>query len=188
MKVAVLNTSVPFIRGGAEHLADRLVGELAAGGHDVELVKVPLRWATPDEVADSMFAAASLRIPSADRVIVLKFPAYLLPHPNKVVWLLHQFRQVYDLRGTEWQDFASDDDYARLARAIRRADHVAFSEARFNLLHFPRLRDSDCSDSMDKPQRCCYLHTEIPMPSGSGNSDTICWRLGVSPRRRDRSC
>ena len=63
MKVAVVNTSAPFVRGGAEHLAESLVHELASRGHEVELVKVPLRWATPDEVAESMFAAACLRIP-----------------------------------------------------------------------------------------------------------------------------
>jgi glycosyltransferase involved in cell wall biosynthesis len=130
MKVAVVNTSAPFVRGGAEHLAESLVHELASRGHEVELVKVPLRWATPDEVAESMFAAACLRISGADRVIALKFPAYLVPHPNKIIWLLHQFRQVYDLWQTEWQDFSSDHDYSRLVRAVREADNLAFSEAR----------------------------------------------------------
>ncbi len=130
MKVAVLNTSVPFLRGGAEHLAETLVRELASRGNDVELVKVPLRWANPEDVAQSMFAAASMRIAGADRVIALKFPAYLVPHSNKVIWLLHQFRQVYDLKGTPWQDFTSDHHYMRLTRAVRQADNLAFSDAR----------------------------------------------------------
>ena len=83
-------------------------------------MKVPLRWATPVEVAESMFAAAALRIHGADRVIALKFPAYLAPeHPDKVIWLLHQFRQVYDLWQTEWQDFSADHEYSRLVRAVR---------------------------------------------------------------------
>ena len=34
---------------------------------------------------------------SIDRLIALKFPAYLVPHPNKVLWILHQHRQAYDL-------------------------------------------------------------------------------------------
>jgi glycosyltransferase involved in cell wall biosynthesis len=130
MRVAVLNTSVPFVRGGAEHLADSLVGELEVRGHEVELVKVPLRWSCPDDVAESMFAAACLRVPAAERVIALKFPAYLVPHDNKVVWLLHQFRQVYDLAGTDLQDFPSTAGFERLGRAIRAADGLAFSEAR----------------------------------------------------------
>jgi glycosyltransferase involved in cell wall biosynthesis len=130
MKVAVLNTSVPFLRGGAEHLADSLMRELSVRGHDVELVKVPLRWSTTDDVAESMFAAASLRIPKADRVIGLKFPAYLVPHHNKVIWLLHQFRQVYDLWGTPLQDFPTTTSVTRLRQAVRAADDLAFSEAR----------------------------------------------------------
>src|SRR5262249_27483883 len=35
-----------------------------------------------------------------DLVIALKFPAYLAPFDNKKVWLLHQFRQVYEFWGT----------------------------------------------------------------------------------------
>lgn len=130
MKVAVLNTSVPFLKGGAEFLADGLVRELEARGHDVEMVKVPLRWATPLDVAETMFAAASLRIPEADRVIALKFPAYLVPHPNKVLWLMHQFRQVYDFWGTDLQDVPNTPEGKALRRAVRVADERAFSDAR----------------------------------------------------------
>jgi glycosyltransferase involved in cell wall biosynthesis len=130
MKVAVINTSVPFLRGGAEHLADSLVEELRRRDHQVELVKVPLRWSTPLDVASSMFAAASLRIPEADRVIPLKFPAFLVPHDNKVVWLLHQFRQAYDLWGTPLQDIPSTDEGRALRKAIRQADNAALGGAR----------------------------------------------------------
>jgi glycosyltransferase involved in cell wall biosynthesis len=129
VKIAVINTSVPFVLGGAEHLAESLVRELAVRGHMVEHVKVPLRWATTDDVATSMFAAASLRIPEAERVVALKFPAYLVPHPNKVVWLLHQFRQVYDLWGTQLQDLPDRPSTTGLWRAVRRADNLAFNES-----------------------------------------------------------
>jgi glycosyltransferase involved in cell wall biosynthesis len=127
MKIAVLNNSVPFLKGGAEILAESLVRELEARDHEVELVKVPLRWRTEDDVAESMFAASSLRVPEADLVIALKFPAYLVPHPNKVIWLLHQFRQVYDLWGTELQDLQPGPASDELRKAIQRADDWAFT-------------------------------------------------------------
>ena len=41
--------------------------------------------------------AAGKRI---DLVIATRFPSYLVKHPNKVVWLIHQLRQAYDLLGT----------------------------------------------------------------------------------------
>ena len=130
MKVAVLNTSVPFLRGGAEHLADSLVRELLRRDHDVEHVKIPLRWSSPEAIAESMFAAASMRLPEADRVIALKFPAYLVPHRSKVVWLLHQFRQVYELWGTPYQDLPDTPESNALRRAIMDADNRAFGEAK----------------------------------------------------------
>lgn len=130
MKVAVVNNSVPFLRGGAEHLADSLVQQLSARGHQTTLVKVPLRWATPADVAESMFAASAMRIPEADVVIPLKFPAYLVQHPRKVVWLLHQFRQVYDLWGVPGHGPEITEDTLELRRAIRAADNTALGEAR----------------------------------------------------------
>jgi glycosyltransferase involved in cell wall biosynthesis len=129
MKIAVVNTSVPFLRGGAEHLADALLARLFKAGHEVEHVKVPLRWSSPMAIAESMIAATSIQIPEADQVIALKFPAYLVPHSNKVIWLLHQFRQVYELWGTPYQDLPPTAEGLALRRAIRRADDTAFAEA-----------------------------------------------------------
>jgi glycosyltransferase involved in cell wall biosynthesis len=130
MKVAVLNNSVPFLRGGAEHLADSLVDQLRLRGHQAELVRVPLRWATPADVAESMFAASTLRIPEADVVIPLKFPAYLVQHPRKNVWLLHQFRQVYDLWEVAGHSPEVNEENLALKKAITAADGTALGEAR----------------------------------------------------------
>jgi glucose-6-phosphate dehydrogenase assembly protein OpcA len=44
--------------------------------------------ATPAElIVDQLLAVRLLRIDAAQLVIALRFPAYLLPHANKVVWL-----------------------------------------------------------------------------------------------------
>lgn len=129
MKVLVLNNAVPFLRGGAEHLADSLVEQLRRRGHEAELVRVPFRWESPAAVEDSMVVAAGLDLAGADLVVPLKFPAYLAPHPRRAVWLLHQFRQVYDLWGTPLQDVPDGPDGLRLREAVRRADQRALSSA-----------------------------------------------------------
>lgn len=121
MRIAVLNNWVPFLRGGAEQFATTLVHELRVHGHSAELVKVPLRWEHPGRVRDSMLSAALLQVEGADRVIGLKFPAYLVPHPDRVVWLIHQFRQVYDL----WDDASADESWRPLKRSIVAADRLA---------------------------------------------------------------
>ena len=63
-------------------------------------------------------------------MIATKFPSYLIDHPNKVVWLVHQFRQAYELDGTEHGQLSE----TRFDRAIREriaaADQFALERAR----------------------------------------------------------
>jgi glycosyltransferase involved in cell wall biosynthesis len=129
MKVAVLNTQVPFIRGGAEQLADGLVAALRFAGHEVDLLRLPFRWYPDQEILDHMLAARMLRIEAADLVIGLKFPAYCVPHPNKVMWVLHQHRQAYDLWGTPWQGIADSAEGRAVRDAIRGADARCVEES-----------------------------------------------------------
>jgi hypothetical protein len=98
MKVLVINNAAPFVRGGAEELADHLVLRLnATKGVEAELVRIPFRWVPAERIVDEIFLNRNLRLYNIDRVIALKFPAYLIPYPEKTIWLLHQFRQAYDL-------------------------------------------------------------------------------------------
>jgi glycosyltransferase involved in cell wall biosynthesis len=129
VRVGVLNTAVPFVRGGAELLAEKLVLELERAGHEAELLRLPFAWSPPDRVVDSMVSAATLRIPNCDRLIALKFPTYLVPHDELVVWLLHQFRQAYDLWDHEagWPDGPREREVRDL---VRGADRAALSGAR----------------------------------------------------------
>jgi glycosyltransferase involved in cell wall biosynthesis len=128
MKVAVLNNAVPFVRGGAELLAEKLVVEIGRAGHEAELVCIPFQWEPPTAVVDSMLATGSMPLKAYDRVVALKFPTYLVPHDDVVIWLLHQFRQVYDLwgRSTGWPENAETSDVREL---VRRADVSAIGSA-----------------------------------------------------------
>lgn len=102
MRIAVVNTQAPFVSGGAEDHARRLLEELRAAGHKAESVTIPFNWNSPESIIDHAVAAASIDISSffgepIDLMIGLRFPAYLMQHPNKVVWLIHQYREAYDL-------------------------------------------------------------------------------------------
>jgi glycosyltransferase involved in cell wall biosynthesis len=66
-----------------------------------------------------------------DRLIGLKFPAYLIPHPNKVLWILHQHRTAYEL----WDHPTAGDlidcpDGPVVREAIRQADRELILEAK----------------------------------------------------------
>ena len=91
------------------------------------LVRLPFSWNPPEHVADAMLAAQLTNISGVDRVIALKFPAYLVPHHEKIVWLLHQFRQFYDV----WDRDAPHDPSAETVRElVVRADDRHLAEAR----------------------------------------------------------
>jgi glycosyltransferase involved in cell wall biosynthesis len=135
MRIAVCAPQVPFVRGGAEILAERLVEELRAREHEVELVTVPFKWYPGERVLTQAFLWRLLDLEEADGkpielVIATKFPSYAVRHPNKVVWLLHQFRQAYELDRTELGQFDESPEGRALRRAVHRLDQVALGEAR----------------------------------------------------------
>jgi glycosyltransferase involved in cell wall biosynthesis len=122
VKLAVLNNCVAFVAGGAEHLAGALTQKLREYGHEAVLIRVPFRWEPPTKIIESMLACRLLRLPNVDRAVALKFPAYLVPHPEKMLWLLHQFRQAYDLWGTRFQGLPDTPEGRRIRDAIVEAD------------------------------------------------------------------
>jgi glycosyltransferase involved in cell wall biosynthesis len=130
MKIAVLNNHVPFVSGGAEYLADALVTQLQAAGHEAVLYRLPFQWTPPERVVEHLLACRLLRLVGVDRVIALKFPVYCVPHDNKVLWLLHQFRQAYDFWGTPWQDLPDTPQGHAIRQAVINADNHYLPEAR----------------------------------------------------------
>lgn len=129
MRIAVVNSQTPFVRGGAEQLAGWLVDRLREHGHRAELVSLPFRWHPLPKLLEHALAARLVRITDVDRVIALKFPAYYVPHDDKVLWVLHQHRQVYDQWGTEFGlPDTSEGRYIR--RAITEADNRLLAEVR----------------------------------------------------------
>jgi len=135
MRIAVCRPQVPFVYGGAELTADKLVDELRARGHEAETVAIPFKWYPGSRVLDQAFLWRLLDLTEADgrpidRVIATKFPAYCVRHPNKVAWVLHQFRQAYDYDRTELGQFSESPEDRATRDAVERLDRVALGEAR----------------------------------------------------------
>jgi glycosyltransferase involved in cell wall biosynthesis len=135
MRVLITTTQVPFIRGGAEILAEGLRSALRAAGHQAEIVTVPFKWYPPERILDHMLACRLLDLTEVsgmkvDRVIGLKFPAYLIQHPNKVLWLLHQHRTAYDLWDHPLGDLLTFPNGVSVRDAIRQADNRLIPESR----------------------------------------------------------
>jgi glycosyltransferase involved in cell wall biosynthesis len=134
MRIAVLRPQVPFARGGAEIFTDELVAELRARGHEADLVSVPFKWYPGTRVLTQAFLWRLLDLEEADGrrvdvVVATKFPSYVVRHPEKRVWLVHQFRQAYELDGTELGQFGPSPEDRALRRRVQELDRVALGEA-----------------------------------------------------------
>lgn len=130
MNVLVLSTMAPFLWGGAEELAVHLVRQLRLQGANAEVMRIPFSWNPAERLIDEMALCRSLRMTNVDRVIALKFPAYLIPHDNKVLWVLHQFRQAYDLWDAGQSNIPDTDRGREIRRIVQTADSACFAEAR----------------------------------------------------------
>ena len=135
MHILITTTPGAVRPGRAEVHARSLLNALRAAGHQAEIVAVPFKWYPPEQILDNMLACRLMDLTEAngrkiDRIIGLKFPAYLIPHPNKVLWILHQHRQAYE----QWDHLLGDMNYYGNGRevrdAIRRADTQLIPEAR----------------------------------------------------------
>jgi len=129
MKVLVVNNMAPFLWGGAEELAEHLHRNLIRAGHDSEILRLPFQWEPASGIIDQMMLARGIELTNVDRVIALKFPAYLIRHPAKTLWILHQYRQAYDLFDAGESNIADDDEGAKLRGMIKAADEESFRSA-----------------------------------------------------------
>ncbi|BAQ61442.1 glycosyltransferase [Geminocystis sp. NIES-3708] len=135
MKIIVVSVNAPFVMGGAEIHADSLVNMLKEFGYEAELVTIPFKTYPNQRILDSMLMFRLLDITeSSDRtidlIIPLKFPAYLTPHPNKILWLLHQHRDAYDLWNNQICGLAQNADGQQIRDTIINADNNALAECR----------------------------------------------------------
>ena len=135
MRILIATAQVPFIRGGADAHAEGLKEALIASGHQAEIVAVPFKWYPPEAILDHMLACRLLDLTEVagtpiDLLIGLKFPAYLISHPRKVLWILHQHRTAYDLWDHPLGDLIETSNGLQVRDAIRQADQQLIPQSR----------------------------------------------------------
>jgi len=134
VRIAVCRPQVPFAHGGAEIFSDTLVAELRARGHEAEIVSIPFKWYPGTRVLTQAFLWRLLDLTETDgrpidMVVGTKFPSYAVRHPEKRVWLVHQFRQAYELDRTELGQFGESPEDRAVRRRVQELDRVALGEA-----------------------------------------------------------
>lgn len=133
--VLICTTQVPFTTGGAESHVEGLRRALSAAGYNAEVAALPFKWYPPSEIMRGALAWRMLDVTESngkpvDLVVGMKFPAYTVAHPRKVLWVIHQYRAAYNLWGTPFDDLSTYPDGARVRELIRHCDERFIPEAR----------------------------------------------------------
>jgi glycosyltransferase involved in cell wall biosynthesis len=130
MKIIIASTIVPFIEGGATFIVDWLDTILKKHGHQTEVLKIPFH-SEHTEMLQQMLALRLMDVTaSADMLIAIRTPSYLIRHPNKVLWFIHHHRGAYDLWGSQYQDIPDTDEGLQIRQSFIQADNLAFSESK----------------------------------------------------------
>lgn len=135
-KVAVLHAQVPFVRGGAELMVENLTLQLKKRGFDAEIISMPFKWYPNNALLDSYLSWRMADLTEAngekiDLVIATKVPTYLAQHPNKVTWLMHQYRAAYDLRdNVPAGGFNVSPGGKEMMKLVRDMDNTAIPESK----------------------------------------------------------
>lgn len=133
-KIAILHAQVPFVAGGAEFMVQSLKKNLTAKGFHAEIVEVPFKWYPEQSLYDSMLIWRLLDLSEAngekiDLVIGTKFPSYGVMHENKVIWMIQQFRQAYDLYDSPY-GLANQKNGAKIRERVANYDKLTISDAK----------------------------------------------------------
>jgi len=132
--ILICTTQVPFTTGGAESHVEGLRRALVAAGYKAEIVALPFKWYPPGEIMRGAMAWRLLDLSTAngqpvDLIIGMKFPAYLVAHKKKVLWILHQHRAAYNLWGTPFDDLSTYPEGTRIREWIKHCDERFIPEA-----------------------------------------------------------
>jgi glycosyltransferase involved in cell wall biosynthesis len=134
MKILIVAVRMPFITGGAERHAAGLRTALERAGHQVDLVEFPFLTQPPQRIIEGIecckrFDFGGTHATAADVVIATKFPAYFVRHPQKIIWLLHQHREAYDLWQTPFCGLHKWADGPATREIIHQEDRQLFHDA-----------------------------------------------------------
>jgi glycosyltransferase involved in cell wall biosynthesis len=166
MRIAVCHPQTPFVRGGAEVHSEALVRALRSAGHEAEIVMVASKWYPAAQLVHEMAVWRALDLSESsgrkiDAIVALKFPAYLVPHERKIVWLIHQHRSAYELWDhPEFSDLSRQEDGRLVREMIWRSDRIALGEAKRIFTNSRNVKDRLWT-STGLPSEVLYHHSPI---------------------------
>lgn len=191
MRVAVVAPSgVPFVFGGAERFwwdLCRAVQEQTP--HEVELLKVVAPERTFWEVVESYARFFTLDLRHFDCVVATKYPAWMVRHPNKVVYLQHPLRGLYETYPQELPTtvaWPSGPSWAAVRAVLDAPPSEAGAERLFAALRALRAEVGEAHAAFGLPSpllRACVRYWDAVglAPGAVRRYGAISWRVRERP-------
>lgn len=135
-KIAICAAQIPFNYGGAEILVEELNRQLNKRGFQSEIIYIPFKWYPKSQLIENALVWKMLDLTESngekiDLVICTKYPTYAVKHPNKITWLFHQHRPIYDLLDTSYTDFdKSNIEDLKYINQIKKIDELTLKESK----------------------------------------------------------
>lgn len=144
--ICICAVEQPFVTGGAELQLQSLAKELEQRGYRVARVTLPFVWYPMRDILRNCIMWRWIELERCadepiDLVICSKFPTYAVKHPHKVTWLIHQFRQAYELHGTPYGSFTKTTEDEAVRQSILRFDTRMLMESRAIFAESQRVAD-----------------------------------------------
>ena len=131
MNIAILTAAAPFALDPGRALTQQLTDLLRRRGADAEVIRIPAASPPTERRIDDMVICRSLGLSNVDRVIALRFPAYLVAHPCKVCWLFEPWHAEAAADASRKTDTPREREIERLIAAsdgeCLRAAHRLFA-------------------------------------------------------------
>jgi hypothetical protein len=87
MRVLIVDNLTPFAAGANDALAGALQRQLVMAGHAAEVLRLPCQPEPAQRIPSQMLMVRAFELSNVDHVIALAFPASLIRHPSKTLWL-----------------------------------------------------------------------------------------------------
>jgi glycosyltransferase involved in cell wall biosynthesis len=129
MKIALVSTISPFVRGGASNIVEWLDIKIRELNHESKIFWLP-QYENPDTLIQQTLIYDYLDFDYFDIVITFRPMSHLINHRNKVVWFIHHIRNFYDYWGLDdYRGFPITPRTNRIRELLLNLDTAALNDA-----------------------------------------------------------
>lgn len=109
MKIAIISTIEPFIKGGAKKQFESLYKILKTQNHEVDLFLLPFDF-NLEEIQSQIQGFRKINIES-DILITSRPMSYCIKHPNKITWFMHHISFFYEFSNSNLNPYLKQSKF-----------------------------------------------------------------------------